>query len=99
PQYGMGPLVMQAREASLLLPCLRPAEWELKLTLSAQPPARVEVWVNDRRLGEAVASEDPAPARFGVPAAALFRGDNLLRLVKGDGGPARLHDLLVRPAS
>jgi hypothetical protein len=99
PQYGVGPLVMRASEASLLLPCLRPAEWELKLLLSARPGGRIEVWVNQQRLGEASPGAEPALHAFQVPAAALFRGDNLVRLLAADGARARLHDVLLRPLS
>ncbi len=100
PHYAMGNVVMQAKQASLLLPCFQPADWELLVTLSAPRETHLGVEANGRKLGEVAVGLEPERYRLEVPAAALVRGDNLLTLVaEGDAPEARLHELVVRPIS
>lgn len=102
PQYGMGSVVMQAPQATLILPCLRPAEWEITVTLSAPRETRFSVDVNGQAVGEAGVGREPVKQRLRIPASALFRGDNRLTLAApGDdeGVRARLHELVVRPVA
>jgi hypothetical protein len=101
PHYEMGPVVMTGREASVLLPCLRPAEWEIVLTMSAAQAGLLRVEVNGRAIGEIRPEVEPVKARLRVPADVLFRGDNVLRLVADgvEAPAARLRGLLVKPLS
>jgi hypothetical protein len=94
--YGLGPVVMAGDAASIVLPCPRPDDLELTLTLSAPAASRVRLAVNDRELGELEVAPEPVALRRLAPAMALFRGDNLLRLSAPPGARVRLHELTVR---
>lgn len=98
PHYATGPVIMQAAAATLLLPCFRPADLDLVLTLSAPSQARLRVEVNGHPIGELGLGPGPAKQQLRIQATALFRGDNALRLV-GAGPGARLHALVLRPAT
>jgi hypothetical protein len=90
-------VVMQEPRATLVLPCLTPADWQLTLWLSAPAEATVRVDVNGRALGDARAAPQAARQAITVPRDALFRGDNLIGLAST--GPAvRLHRFAVRRA-
>lgn len=93
-------VAMQAREASVLLPCLRPRELELALVVTAQARNTVEVRVNGSRLGQLEADAELREQRLAVPAGPLFRGDNLLSFVLAgaDGAALEFHKLAVRAA-
>ena len=80
PHYGMGAVVMQAGQASIVLPCLRPADLDLTLELSAPAPTPVSLRVNGRGWTAAQVDAERTPVRGRLPAALLFRGDNLLQL-------------------
>lgn len=90
-------VVMQERRATVVLPCVRPDDWQVSVWLSAPVPAQVRVDVNGRALGTAPAGPEAARHRFAVPADALFRGDNLLGLALDADAPVRLHRVAVRP--
>ena len=95
PQYGTGPVLMESSAASLVLPCLEPAEWTLVLTLSAPEAGPVRVLLNGRPLGSLDVPVEPARQKLAVHKADLFRGDDLLKI---EGRPGvRLHDLLIHP--
>jgi len=74
-------VAMQAREASILLPCLRPRPLELALVVMARTPTTVEVRVNDSPLGTLDVGAQSREQRLSIPTAPLFRGDNLLSFV------------------
>ncbi len=99
PHYAPGAVVMTGREAGIVLPCFRPADQEIVLTLSAPVESSLRVDVNGRTIGTVRAGAEPARARLQVPADVLYRGDNALRIMgTEDGAPqARLHELVVRP--
>jgi hypothetical protein len=98
PHYGLGPVVMAEDAASIVLPCLRPADLDLSLTLSASAERVLRVLVNGRGVGEALAGPEPQLSRIRVPGRLLFRGDNLLGLDASGGPPARLRGLELRAA-
>ncbi|MFI5183055.1 MAG: hypothetical protein ACHQNV_01555 [Vicinamibacteria bacterium] len=75
-----GDVVMASREATLLLPCLRPRELSAALTLDAPRETRLSVRVNDRPVADLLVGPDAREWAVGIPAAVLFRGDNVLTL-------------------
>jgi hypothetical protein len=97
PQYGDGPVVTQAAEATLLLPCLQAEDWNVTLVASASAAMRVHVVVNGHRIGEIATAPEPARSHLVVPGGALFRGDNEVRLIAEAPG-LRLRELRIRPA-
>jgi hypothetical protein len=90
-------VVMQQPRATLVLPCLRPDDWQLALWLTAAGSTPVRVDVNGHDVG--TVTPGPAAARFvvSVPAGVLFRGDNRIGL-DATAGSVRLHRYSVRPA-
>jgi len=76
--YGTAEVFMEAPRATLVLPCLTPAPIEVTLAMSARREVPVRASVNGRFLGEGVVGPDRTRLRFEVPAAALFRGDNVV---------------------
>jgi hypothetical protein len=85
--HAAGPARTSAPEASLLLPCLHPRAIAVTLVLDAAAGTAVDVLANGRSVGTW------APERaIVVPAAALFRGDNLLTL-RAPAGEVRLRGL------
>ena len=106
---GWGPLaqkqaadvLMQGREATILLPCLHPQDLDVRLTLDAPAAVRLLATVDGRPVADALVTPDGAEAVAHVPAALLVRGDNLLSLAVSEEAPAprvRLLALTVRPA-
>jgi hypothetical protein len=95
-----GEAVMQGREASLIVPCLRPRDLEVVLTLRAAGLARAEVSINAQRLDALVPGEESRAYEVHIPRRFLFRGDNVLALrLDGDApGGLRLQGLSVRAA-
>ena len=89
-----GDVRMEAREASLLLPTFGGADLDVELALEAEAPVAVEV--NGRPAGVAAAGTDGL-LRVRVPAALLFRGDNVLTL-RATAPGARLRRVVLRPA-
>ncbi|MET0556477.1 MAG: hypothetical protein ABW221_25800 [Vicinamibacteria bacterium] len=90
-------VVMQERRATVVLPCLRPDDWQVSLWLSSPLAADVDVEVNGHPLGRAPVTAEAARHLFAVPADALFRGDNLLALAAPSAAPVRLHRVAIRP--
>jgi len=105
---GWGPLaqkqaadvVMQGREATILLPCLRPQDLDVRIALDAPSPVRLIATVDGRPVGDALVTPDGSEALARVPAALLVRGDNLVELAALEGEPpprVRLLALRVQP--
>jgi len=94
--YGTGEIVMHESEATLLIPCFRPRDLEMELVTEAPPGTRLKVSVNGHPVGETAPGGGRVVVK--VPAALLFRGDNLATLSSPDGAPgARLRRLgLIR---
>lgn len=90
-------VVMQEARATVVLPCLTPADWQVTLWLSAPTASTVRVDVNGRPLGEAFPAPQAGRHTVVVPRDALFRGDNLIGLTAAGPG-VRLHRYTVRPA-
>jgi hypothetical protein len=87
--YGTGEIVMQEGRATLILPCIRPRDLDLELMTQAPEGATLTVAVNGRPVGKTA----PGAGRLVVPlpAALLFRGDNLVTLASSAGsGGSRL---------
>lgn len=97
--YGTGDAVMRAAEASILIPCLRPRDLDVVLVLEAPGGTRLRAFVNGRPLGSVAVGSERAESTVRVPAAFLFRGDNLLTLAApaGEEPRARLAALTLRP--
>lgn len=97
PQYGTGPVTTQASEATLVLPCLKPEDWNLVLVASAPQPGSVRVSINGRSVGDIATGAEAAKGRIVVPGGALYRGDNELRFAAAAPG-LRLRELRIHPA-
>lgn len=97
PQYGTGPVTTRERVASLLLPCVKPEDWNLSLVASSPAPMRVRLVLNGRGVGELELTSEPSKQRVVLPGGVLFRGDNELRFVADVPG-IRLHELRLRAA-
>jgi hypothetical protein len=93
PHYGTGDVVMRDARAHVLLPCLRPRPLELVLSADASREGLVDVLVNDQPVGQAWLGPGSTPAVLRVPAAALFRGDNVLTLAAPPAANVRLRAL------
>ena len=88
--YGTGEVTMHAARARVLLPVLVPAD--LTAALHVQAP-RTD---GGRRVGQRPAAAargrwapESGPETIAIPAAVLFRGDNLLTLAARDGAAGR----------
>ena len=95
--YGTGEIVMQEGRATLILPCFRPRDVDLQLVTEPPEGATLAVAVNGRPVGET----SPGAGRLvvPVPAALLFRGDNVVTLASSTGtGGARLRGFGLAPA-
>ena len=90
-----GDVRMEALSASLLLPTYGGADLEVELTLEAAGAVAVEV--NGRGAAVVGNAEGGGVAVARVPAAMLFRGDNVLTLRAAAPG-ARLRRVVLRPA-
>jgi hypothetical protein len=90
-------VVMQERRATVVLPCLRPEDWQVSVWLSSPVAVDVRLDVNGRALGTATPTAGAGRHLLAVPADALFRGDNLLMLSVGTDAPVRLHRVAIRP--
>jgi len=102
PYTTRGDVVVRDREATLLLPCLKPVDLTLRISLTApgRLPLPVAIDLNGKRLGEAAVTDERGEFSFPIPATGLFRGDNVLTLQSADA-PGRLSLLgliLVPPA-
>ena len=96
--YGTGEVTMHAARASVLLPVLAPADLAVVLHVQAPRPLVIDAAVNGRPLRSWAVGPESAPETMAIPAAALFRGDNLLTLAARDGASgARLRGIAFRP--
>lgn len=97
PREG-GDAAMQGREASILLPCLRPRALEVGLALDAPTPARLLVLANGRPVGDLLVGIERRETTLRIPAEVLYRGDNFLTFSAPEGSPprARLLGLKLR---
>lgn len=75
-----GDVILRGREASLIVPILRPSDLLATLTLQAAGEARVAVSVNGEALAELRIGAQSQVHAVRVPARGLFRGDNRLTL-------------------
>lgn len=89
PYFETGEVLMQGRVASLLVPCFRPADLDLTITLSAPRDTPLHVELNGLPLGTLVVRPEAREQRLRLPASALIRGDNLLGLVATGDEPPR----------
>jgi hypothetical protein len=96
PHYQVGPAQMQEPTATLLLPCLRPADWTLTLRLRSTQPQPLEVALNGRALASLALAAQDERYRVAVPREALFRGDNELR-VRAPAPGVEFVDLRIQP--
>jgi hypothetical protein len=93
PHYGTGDVVLRAARGDILLPCLRPRPLALVLSADAAREELVDVFVNDRPVGQVLVGPDGRPATLRVPATMLVRGDNRLTLAAAQPGTVRLRAL------
>jgi hypothetical protein len=93
-----GDVVMAGREATLLLPCFRPRDLELTLSLDAPRDERLAVRVNQRPVGDVLATPGSRETVVRIPEAVLFRGDNALTLatLESEAPRVRLRRFAIR---
>ncbi len=96
--YGTGEVVMHDADASILWPVLDPVDAEIRIRMFSPVAETLALAVNGHPLG-AWHSDAAAPEQaFRVPAALLFRGDNLVTVSSPEqGGGSRLRELRYRP--
>jgi hypothetical protein len=84
--FGSGDIVMQASRASILVPALQPQD--LKLTVAADAPAQatLEARLNGAAVGEFGVGPAARELTLELPAALLYRGDNLLSFASATSG-------------
>jgi hypothetical protein len=80
--YGTGEIVMHEGRAELLLPVLRPRDIVLELVTVVPGGRPLGVTINGRPMGETAEADTTVVT---VPAAVLFRGDNILALAAPNG--------------
>ena len=80
PHYGTGPATMQARSATVVVPCLRPGPLVLTLGLEAPQAVPIAFAVNGHPLQRGQVGPGLTSITLRVPGELLFRGDNLLGL-------------------
>jgi hypothetical protein len=88
PYFGVDDIVMRSERAALLIPALRPVDLDVVLSADAPREMTLELWLNGGSVGELPLGPDRRDATVRLPAALLFRGDNLLQLVGGGKGSA-----------
>ena len=94
-EAGDGAASMAASRATLIVPARPPRDLETTLTFAGEPPGDLRISLEGRPLAAGRAGEE---IRVTLPASALVRGDNLLALERGPGGPAPLlRRLTLRP--
>jgi hypothetical protein len=95
-----GEAVLEGRTGTILVPCFRPEDLEVRLVLRSQEEVGVAVAVNGERLGEVRAGPEPVTYREIIPARLLFRGDNVLTLTLPHPAPGglRLSVFTLAPA-
>jgi hypothetical protein len=92
PHYGTGDAVVRDREATLVVPCLRPRRLAMTLRLEAPSALPVGFSINARPLQQALVGPGVTSIALDVPGELLFRGDNVLGL----GGPEAAEALTLR---
>jgi hypothetical protein len=85
-----GEAVLEGRSGSIVLPCFRPQDLEVRLVLHSREETVVALGVNGRGLGEVRVGPEPVTHRQNIPGRLLFRGDNLLRLTLPRPAPGGL---------
>jgi len=95
PYFATGDIAMQADRATLLIPALRPTDLDLLFVMDAPRETMLALTLNGRAVGELHVGPDRREASIRLPAAALFRGDNLLQLAAPSGGGAQGARLLA----
>lgn len=93
-----GDVVMRGRVGSLLLPCARPLDLDVSLSLSAPRDTALRVDVGSFTVGTLVVGPEAREQRLRVAAPALFRGDNLISLVatEDENPQIRFHGLALQ---
>jgi hypothetical protein len=86
---------MQADRAAILVPALQPLDLEMAVTADAPREATLDVRLNGTGVGELRLGPVRRDAQIRLPAALLFRGDNLLTFVARDGAPSQRVRLLA----
>ncbi|MBN2368863.1 MAG: hypothetical protein JXO72_00075 [Vicinamibacteria bacterium] len=99
PHYGVHAITMREREARIILPCLRPRDIEIRLDMIAHEADVVKVVLKGRIAGAIQATTTRSSKAIRIPAALLFRGDNVITLRRErDGVPGpRLLRLTYTP--
>jgi hypothetical protein len=98
PHYGTAEVRMSAARAEVVVPVLQARDLDLTLELAGPEEAAGRLLVNGQAAGQWRAAT--AEKTFRIPAAALFRGDNVVSLEVGAGNPRdiRLQRFTVVPA-
>lgn len=95
--FGTGDFMMQGERASILVPALQPRDIELILAADAPAAATLRALLNGVVVGQLSVGREPREERLWLPAALLFRGDNLLSFVPVTKGlPPGLRLLALR---
>lgn len=81
---------MVGDEAGFLLPSFFAQDVEIKLSLHSPSNTLVHVYVNGVHAGRALVDRQLGDYTFRAPSTALFRGDNLVTLLRGEGQSAAL---------
>jgi hypothetical protein len=93
--YGSGPIAAKDRLASLMVPVFEPRDLDLELALAAPEARRVTVTLNGQPIDTVEVGTEAAGHHVRLPAAFLFRGDNLVVLSEASG--VVLRALTLRP--
>ena len=97
--YGTGEVTMHAGRASVLLPVLAPADLTAAVQVQSAQPLVIDASINGWPLRSWAVGPESAAVAVAIPAAALFRGDNLLTLVAREGAcGGRLRGIVYRGA-
>jgi hypothetical protein len=88
PHYASGDARMEAAESTVIVPSLRPRALALDLVLDAPRAVAVGLRMNRTPLDTRLVGPGPTTLVLAVPAAALFRGDNVLALAVRDTAEA-----------
>jgi hypothetical protein len=86
-----GEAVLEGRTGTILVPCFRPRDLEVRLTLRSREDVSVAIGVNGQRLGEVRVGVQAVTYCQIVPARLLLRGDNTLTLTLPQPAPGGLH--------
>ena len=97
-EKATGIAVLREPAASLLVPVLTPRDVLLTLVFAAPPQEPIGVSLNGRELGSLSAADanDPAAAEITLPKSTLYRGDNVVTLLRGTQQAAAIRKLSLR---